>query len=179
MRMASALASVIANAKGQNEIQLRDLVAGTYVASFERMLRFWPDAASFEDFIAEHCDWSEHRLMTWSRWTYELEHPPRSIWLPFTGWFYQIPRKNSMIGKMFKRTDELNRVYQTAERLSVNNINIVGQVVPLITPEMFLLATIRTEGVELGSRLLEAGLRLDDLEVVACQPLQSPGSLQF
>src|SRR5438874_6452042 len=84
LRIAKTIAMVIAHAKQQAEIQLRDIVAGIYVANFERILRFWPEPATLEDFVAEHCDWSEHRLMTWDRWNYERQHPPRTISIPFT-----------------------------------------------------------------------------------------------
>jgi hypothetical protein len=44
----------------------------------------------------------------------------------------------------------------------------------LITPELFLFATIRTEGIELGERLRMAGLRLEALEEAATRQLVSP-----
>jgi len=81
------MAIVIAHAKQQKEVQLRDEVAGIYVANLERLLRLWPNASAFEDFIAEHCDWSEHRLITWERWNYETRHPPHTIFILFTSRF--------------------------------------------------------------------------------------------
>jgi hypothetical protein len=65
--MASVIASVITHAKQESEIQLGDVVAAIHVTCFERLLRFWPSAAAFEDFVTGHCDWSEHRLATWDR----------------------------------------------------------------------------------------------------------------
>jgi len=111
---------VIAHAKEQKEIQLQDLIAGIYVANFDCVLRFWPDAAAFEDFVAEHCDWSEHRLLTWDRWNYEMQHPPRTISIPFSTSFFQIRRKHTFTGKTFSRSDDLKRVYSTAEEISPN-----------------------------------------------------------
>jgi hypothetical protein len=54
-----------------------------------------------------------------------------------------------------------------------------GRVVPLITPELFLLATVQTEGVELGQRLKDAGIQVGALEAVASQQLESPEKLMF
>lgn len=179
LRMASTISMVIAHAKQQVKIELRDLIAGIYVANFERILRFWPDAAIFEDFVAEHCDWSEHRLMTWDRWNYELLHPPRTISIPFTSRFFSVRRKHTFSGKMFGFSDELKRVYSTAGRISPNKVTSFDQIVPLITPELFLLATVRTEGVELGQRLKDAGIHLRTLEEVASQQLESPEKLMF
>jgi len=170
---------VIAHAKQQKEIQLRDLIAGIYVANFERILRFWPDAATLEDFIAEHCDWSEHRLVTWDRWSYNLQHPPRTISLPFTTSFYQIRRKHTIAGLRFDHSEELKRVYTTAEELSPNTVTSFGRVVPLITPELFLFATVRTQDIELGSQLMGCGVDLEMMESVATKQLIKPEKLMF
>jgi hypothetical protein len=173
------ISMIIAHAKEQKDIQLRDLIAGIHVANFDRILRFWPDAATFEDFIAEHCDWSEHRLQTWDRWTYEIQHPPRTISIPFRPSFFQIHRKNSFFGVKFGHSDELKRVYSAAEELSPNKVTSFGRVVPFITPELFLFATVRTEGIELGSRLRECGIDLEMLEQVATKQLKEPEKLMF
>jgi hypothetical protein len=179
LRMASVISMVIAHAKQQKEIQLRDLIAGIYVANFERILRFWPDAATLEDFIAEHCDWSEHRLQTWDRWNYNSQHPPRTISIPFTSSFYQIRRKYTIAGLKFGQSEELKRVYSTAEELSPNKVTSFGHVVPMITPELFLLATVRTGGVDLGARLRGFGIDLGKLEQVATEELKQPEKLMF
>jgi hypothetical protein len=180
LRIATAISMVIAHAKQEKEIQLRDVIAGIYVANFERILRFWPDAATFEDFVAEHCDWSEHRLLTWDRWNYEMQHPPRTISIPFTARFFQLRRKHTFAGKMFGRSDDLKRAYSKAEELSPNKVtHPVGRIVPLITPELFLFATIRTESVQLGAQLRDSGLELTVLEQVALRQVKEPDKLMF
>lgn len=179
LRMAKTISMVIAHAKRRKEIQLRDLIAGIYVANFERLLRFWPDAAIFEDFVAEHCDWSEHRIMTWDRWNYESQHPPFTLSIPFTASFFQILRRHTITGRWFGFSDELKRVYSTAEQLSPNKVTSFGQVVSLITPELFLFATVRTNGIELGTRLKDSGIELGALEQSATQQLKEPDKLMF
>jgi hypothetical protein len=173
-RMALIISMVIAYAKQQTQIELRDMIAGIYVANFERILGFWTDAAAFEDFIAEHCDWSEPRMMTWSRWLFQMPRPPRINTFSFATRFLSVPRKGSLVRKHFTESDELKRVYSTAKSLSRNKFDSFGKVVPLITPELFLFATIRTEGIELGERLRMAGLRLEALEEAATRQLVSP-----
>ena len=132
-----------------------------------------------EDFVAEHCEWSEHRLSTWDRWNYELQHPPRTISIPFTAYFFQIPRKYTFIGKNFGLSDESKRVYSTAEELSRNKVTSLGRVVPLITPELFLFATVRTEGIKLATRLRDSGIELGALEQIAIQQLNDPAKMMF
>ena len=173
------IAIAIAHAKQQKEVQLRDQIAGIYVANFERMLRYWPDAPTFEDFIAEHCDWSEHRLMTWERWMYETRNPPRTIGIPFTSRFFIIRRKHTFSFKVFVQTEELKRVFSTAESLSPNKVTASGHLVPLITPELFLFAVMRTEGIPIGERLIESGIRRDELERAATRQFEFPQKLMF
>lgn len=179
MRNAALIGMVIAHTKQQSEVQLGDMIAGIYVANFERVLRFWPDAATFEDFVAEHCNWSENRLSTWDRWTYEQMRHPFSIGIPFTRWFFSFRSKRTFTGKMFAFSDELKQVYSTIEQLSPNKVTMFERVVPLITPELFLLATTRTEGVELGKRMIEAGLRLSELEQAALKVVEAPNKFMF
>ena len=80
---------------------------------------------------------------------------------------------------MFGLSDESKRVYLTAEGLSPNKVTSFGRVVPLITPELFLIATVRTEGVELGRRLSDSGIQLSALEEAAIRQLESPDKLMF
>jgi hypothetical protein len=181
MRMASVIASVIAHAKQQSEIQLGDRVAGIHVACFERLLPFWPSAAAFEDFVAEHCDWSEHRLTTWDRWTFEQMHPRRgTLRIPFTNWSVFLRNsKQRFFGKNFTQSEEVQKVYKTAEALTPNRVTTFGQVVPLITPELFLFAVARTPDAELGKQLATSGLDLDALRQVATAELVAPEKFMF
>ena len=178
-RIASSFATLIADTKQQREIQLADQIAGIYVANFDRVVKFWPDGASFEDFIAAHCDWSEDRFMTWQRKMYEFTHPPFTMSLPFTRWFVQIPRRYSSIGRTFTSSGDLKKVYALAEQLSPYRVNSFGNVVPMITPELFLLATSRADGIVLGERLRESGLLIDALQRAATRPLANPEQLIF
>jgi hypothetical protein len=118
-------------------------------------------------------------LQTWDRWTYELQHPPRSISIPFTSRFFQIRRKHTFAGKLFNLSGELKRASSTAEEMSPNRVTSFGRVVPLITPELFLVATFRTDGVELGSRLWESGIDLEKLEQAATKQLNQPEKMMF
>jgi hypothetical protein len=181
MRMASVIASVIAHAKQQTEIQLGDVIAGIHVTCFERLLPFWPSAAVFEDFVADYCDWSEHRLATWDRWTFEQLHPTRgTLRVPFTGWSVFLRNsKRRFFGKNFTQSKQLQKVYGTAEALTPNRVTTFGQVVPLVTPELFLFAVTRTPDVELGKQLAASGLHLDALEQLATAELASPEKLMF
>ena len=181
MRTAWVIATVIAHAKQETEIQLCDVIAGIHVTCFERLLPFWPSAAVFEDFVAEHCDWSEQRLATWDRWTFEQMHPKRgTLHIPFTNWSVFLRNgKRRFFGKRFKPSEDVQKVYATAETLTPNRVTTFGQIVPLITPELFLFAAARTPDVELGKQLAASGLDLAALEHVATAEQAAPEKLTF
>jgi hypothetical protein len=82
LRWARVFASLIAFCKRRDELLPSDLLAGIYVANLERVSRFWPNQDLFEDFVAEHCDWSEPRWVTWQRWQEETQKEARR-WRPF------------------------------------------------------------------------------------------------
>ena len=109
-----------------------------------------------------------------------MQHPPRTISIPFSTSFFQIPRKRTFTGKTFSRSDDLKRVYPTAEEISPNKVkHPVGVIVPLITPALFLVATVRTDGKELGTKLEDSGIERAALEQVAMRQLKEPEKLMF
>ena len=76
-------ATLVAFCKRRDELVPSDLLAGIYIANLERVSKFWPSPDLFEDFVAEHCDWSEPRWLTWQRWQQETENASRRWRLPF------------------------------------------------------------------------------------------------
>jgi uncharacterized protein (DUF433 family) len=66
-----------------------------------------------------------------------------------------------------------------AEALTPNRVTTFGQIVPLITPELFLFAVTRTTDVGLGQQLAASGLHVDALELVGTADLASPEKLMF
>ncbi len=179
LRWATFFATLVAFCKRRDELVPSDLLAGIYVANLERVSRFWPSIDLFEDFVAEHCDWSEPRWLTWQRWQEEAHKEDRR-WRPFG---LSISRRGKpskhLYGSMFKQSPDWKRLFEAGERLTPYRVSWRGKTLPLLTPEVMLLAFIRTEDIPLGKHLRESGLLLDKLEEAANRHIENPEKLMF
>ena len=178
LRWSKTFASLIAFCQGRDELFPPDLVAGTYVANFDRVVVLWPEPAVLEDFIAKKCKWSEPRWLTWQRWQYEFEHAPRNLKIPFTSTFITLRRQRRFVGKRFKNSTELKELFSRAEKISPHRADFQGRSLPLLTDEIMLLAAIRSE-VPIGRALVESGLDTGKLEECALRQVENPEGLRF
>jgi hypothetical protein len=140
LRWARCFATLVALCKGRDELVPSDLLAGIYVANLERVSGFWPHPELFDDFIAEHCDWSEPRWMTWQRWEHESRSAARRLRLPFRTSFLASRTKKRLFGSMFKRSPDWQRLFETGEKLTPYKVPWRGKILPLLSPEVMLLA---------------------------------------
>jgi hypothetical protein len=181
LRWATVFASLIAFCKGRDELIPSDLLAGIHVANWERVSGFWPHPELFDDFIAERCDWTEPRWMTWHRWEDGSRNEARRIRLPFDFKISFLPprTKKRFFGAAFQRSPDWQRIVETGEKLTPYKVPWRGQILPLLTPEVMLLAFIRTENVFLGKHLQGTGLLVDKLEEAAKRYIEKPEKLMF
>ena len=180
LRWATVFATLVAFCKRRNELIPSDLLAGIYIANLERVSKFWPNAELFEECVAEHCDWSEPRWLTWQRWHEETHKAARRWRLPF-GIHLARRRKplKHLYGSMFEQSPDCKRLFETGEKLTPYKVSWRGKILPLLTPEVMLLAFIRTEDIPLGKHLRETGLLLEKLEEAANRHVENPEKLMF
>ena len=180
LRWATSFAAVIAFSKRRDELVPSDLLAGIYVANWERVFEFWPQPQTFEDFVAQHCDWSEPRWMTWRRFQDEERRAvPESrfrLRLLFRG---RPLGKRRLSGSRFKQSSDWKLLFEAGEKLAPYTASCCGRVLPLLTPEIMLLAFARTEGIALHKPLQESGLMVDKLEEAALRHIDNPEKLMF
>ena len=180
LRWATTFAALIAFSKRRDELIPSDLLAGIYVANWERVCEFWPRPQTFEDFVAEYCDWSEPRWLTWQRWHDEGRKAiPESrfrLRLSFRG---RPLGKRRLFGLKFTQSSDWERLFATGEKLTPYTASHWDRILPLLTPEIMLLAFIRTEGISLRKPLQESGLMVDRLEEVALRHIDNPEKLMF
>jgi hypothetical protein len=179
LRWATVFASLIAFCKRRDELLLSDLLAGIYVANMERVSIFWPNPNLFEDFVAEHCDWSEPRWLTWQRWQEETNKESRR-WRPFG---LHISRGGKPFKdfyfSMFKQSPDWQRLFVTGEKLTPHKVAWQQTPLPLLTTEVMILAVIRTENLAIAKNLRETGLLVDKLEEAAYRHIENPEKLMF
>jgi hypothetical protein len=85
---------------------------------------------------------------------------------------------------MFKPSPEWKQLLGAGERLTPHKVVaqapwLKGRVLPLLTPEIMLLAFIRTDVSSLGKPLRESGLMIDKLEEAAMRSIENPEKLMF
>ncbi len=179
LRWATAFATLVAFCKTRDELVPSDLLAGIYVANWERVCGFWAHPELFDDFIAEHCDWSEPRWMTWHRWEDESRNAAGRFRFPCKISFLAPRSKRHFFGSVFQRSPDWQRLFETGEKLTPYKVPWRGKILPLLTPEVMLLAFIRTEDISLGKLLQETGLLVDKLEEAAKHHIDKPEKLMF
>jgi hypothetical protein len=182
LRWAGTFARLIAFTHGRDESRPSDLIAGVYVANFERVAGFWPRPDLLEDFVAEKCDWSEPRWLTWQRWEDEIRHATRHFYIPFTSSYLTIRTKWSkrrFVGHYFKGSHEWKKLFDLGERLTPYRADFHGRNLPLLTPEVMLLAVIRADDLPLGEALLESGVIVNKVEEAATRHIDNPETLRF
>ena len=180
LRWATVFAMLIAFCKRRDELVPSDLLAGIYIANLERVSKFWPNPNLFEDFVAENCDWSEPRWLTWRRWQEETDKAARRWRLLFG---IHVVR-HGKLSKHFDRarftwSPEWKLLFETGEKLTPIKVSWGGRILPLLTPEVMLLAFIRTENIPLGKHLEETGLLVGKLEEAANRHIENPEKLMF
>ena len=172
---ATIFATLIAFCKRRDELVAADLLAGIYIANLERVSKFWPNQDLFEDFVAEHCDWSEPRWLTWQRWQEETEKAARRWRLPFGIHVARVGKlAKHFYDARFRWSSDWKRLFETGEKLTPYKVPWRGKILPLLTPEVMLLAFIRTENIPLGKHLEETGLLVGRLEEAANRHIENP-----
>ena len=186
LRWATIFAALVAFSRRRDEMSPADLLAGIYVANLERVSKFWPDPVLLDDFIAEHCDWSEPRWATWQRWEDESRRASKAAWrwqLPFRVYLLRRGKPSRppkrFFGSNFTQSPDLRRLFETGEKLTPHKVTDRGKLLPLLTPEIMLLAFIRMENIPLGKHLRDTGLLADKLEESAMHHLEKPEKLMF
>jgi hypothetical protein len=180
LRWATVFASLIALCKMRDELLPADLLAGIYVANADRVSQFWQHPESFDDLVAEHCDWSEPRWLTFQRWQDETRHAARRFRFPFGISLVLLRKKNRhLFDSRFTQSAEWKRLFDTGERLTAYKVAWRNGILPLLTPEVMLLAFMRTDETPLGKSLQDSGLMVDRLEQAATRHINHPEKLMF
>ena len=78
---------------------------------------------------------------------------------------------------MFKESPDWTRLFKTGESLTPYKATWRDSTLPMLTPEIMLLAFIRTEDIPLGKLLEETGLMVGKLEEVAKRQIENPEEL--
>jgi hypothetical protein len=140
----------VAESRGSLTLDLRDLLAGLFIADLEKLSKFWHNWEDFESLVAAECEVREPRIFYWIRaynQAYGVEKGAPPKWALF---------KDQSI--------ELAKVWVTASQIADSRGGPTPGQRPFLAPEDFLLAIIRHQETALGQKLAASGLDVGRLE---------------
>src|SRR2546425_5121371 len=112
---------MLAHQQHAEVIELSHLLGGMYIASFEKLSRYWKDADQFEELVVSECRLEEARVFYWIR-AYE------GLWSR---------RRGSFVGQFKKRSPQVTRVYENALKLSKSRGDHRPVPLPALPPDSF------------------------------------------
>ncbi len=146
-------AFIAANQRRSDTVELRDLLAGFYIASaeFHGILSYWKDWPSFERLIVGECGRLGPRLLYWSQSLGQAQREGQ--------------RKIFHLSAQFKNASpDLKRVWQVAENYASRRGTDAGA--PTVIPEDVLLTLATLPEIPLSVKLLESGIDVERLQRV-------------
>lgn len=159
------LAMIFVFARSSSRLELRDLLAGLYVASLEvdRLTQYWPDWSKFETFVLRKCGVEGTRESNREKWEAQIRNAPVARRL-FGRFFYYRLSKNSYVWRRFWNSPDVEKIYRAACEVATS-ANAEAKVRrPILTPEHILLAIAQETEMPLTRALLETGVDRARLE---------------
>src|SRR5690242_11930608 len=170
---AHTLAAMMANSRSAQFIEISDLLAGLYIYEWDRLAEYWPEENrdDVEDVLRGLCKISPQRWNSWIQ-SYDAKRrngEGRRRWLD--------------LAKESKKKDDapapvpsagLQRVFSVAERIAPFHDKPDHGNVPILTSECILLCMAKYISSDVGKKLNETGLNIEQLERAVIDPKRSP-----
>jgi hypothetical protein len=139
-----------AQSRSSLTLDVRDLLAGLFIANLEKLSRYWRDWENFEELAATECGVCE------PRWFY---------WIQFYNETHGFEEDRDRKKGLFKdQSVDLARVWVTAGQIAdARGVPAPGSRA-ILAPEDFLLAIVRHQETVLGAKLAASGLDIERLE---------------
>lgn len=171
---ADSYAFMLAHDRGERVIHVADVLAGMYINSFEKIVKYWSDPEAVEIFIEEHCGINPQR---WDYWIMHFDqvygHAKKKFDRLRIGMRGLRRKPRSFVGVAFQQSPDLLAVYKIAEDMATSRSDRLGEKLPVVTLESFLLATAK-HAAPIGKHLVESGIDLAMLERDVRHPKRPP-----
>ncbi|HYL47663.1 MAG TPA: hypothetical protein VEU52_11590 [Candidatus Limnocylindrales bacterium] len=168
---AESLAHMLAMSRAAATVEPADFLAGLYIYDWERLSKYWEDRAAIESYLQKICRISPQR---WHHWIEFYDRERRGEEKREARKIFGAPRNAVDNGAPLAPSGELVAILRKAETIAPHRDTFEGREIPILTSECVLLAMTKTEGLEIGRRLLESGLDVDLLEQEARNPRHAP-----
>jgi hypothetical protein len=168
---AETLATMLAQSRAAQAIEVSDLLAGMYIYDWERLSKYWEDEVRIEEYLQQICRISPQR---WHHWIQFYDHQKNGAPQPGP-WKWLRPAKNvKTVNKDLAPSAELRAIFQRAEEIAPAHDLIEDRLIPILTCECLLLAMAQKTDSEIGHRLISSGIDITTLERVARNPKHAP-----
>lgn len=171
---AEILATMMASSRASRVVEVRDLLAGMYIQSWDRLCRYWEDQDQerVEELLAKVCRISPER---WNYWIQFYDRQRRSDErrlksLPLLRKLRKEPADESPP----QRSAEFASLLKQAEEISPFRDISSGRNIPILTSECVLLCIVRNRRSEISRKLAASGMNLPQLEKDALSSRRAP-----
>ena len=170
---AETFASMLANSRASQVIEVSDLLAGMYISNWERLSVYWAEEnrEEVEGFLRGICRISPERWHSWIEFYDDLRRKGerRQVWRPLAKL-----KKTSQAESPIRPSAALAAVLKQAEELAPSHDSVGEGNLPILTTECVLLCIVRSFGTEVSRKLTETGLDATRLELDALFPRRAP-----
>lgn len=154
---AHAFSLLLAHGEKAERVEVRHQLAGIYIASLEKVERYWDNWLNFEKLVSHHCGVVEPRWSYWMTWREQISSAKH---LSLGGVTIAPLTSSSLVGHRFKFSATLSAAYRTARELTRITSHRHGTNLPVITTETLLLAISEDEHETLSKELSRSGLNV-------------------
>jgi hypothetical protein len=170
---AETFASMLANSRASQVIEVSDLLAGMYVCNWERLSVYWEEEnrEEIESFLRGICRISPERWHSWIEFYDDLRRQGErwQIWRPLTK-LKKTPGSESAL----RPSAALAAVLKQAEEIAPSRDSVGEGNLPILTSECVLLCIVQSLGSEVSRKLAGTGLDAGRLERDVLFPRRSP-----
>jgi hypothetical protein len=168
---AETLATMLAQSRAAQAVEVADLLAGMYIYDWERLSKYWDDEVAIENYLQQICRISPQR---WHHWIQFYDQQRNDEPQPGP-WKWLRPSKNvQTVSKDLAPSAELRAILQRAEEIAPSHDLVEDRLIPILTCECVLLAMTQRTDSEIGHRLIASGIDVTTLERVARNPRHAP-----
>lgn len=162
--------AMLAHERNSESVEVADVLGGIYIASWERIQRYWPEGTSVEDLMLEQCGLDAPRWFYWIR-MYDHFYARRSdTFLPRLGRFWMRVSRGRRAGSNYvppgfrQISSELQTIYDSAARISGQPESSKFGGGPAVSPVQILLAVAEQSRLPIAEKLRQSGLDIGALK---------------
>jgi hypothetical protein len=171
---ATTFATMLANSRASQVIEVSDLLAGMYISNWDRLSMYWEeeDREEIESFLRGICRISPQRWHSWIEF-YDSLRRKGDRWQVWRS-LGKLKKSSSPRESALRPSAALAAVLKHAEEIAPSRDSVAERSIPILTCECVLHCIVRSFGSEISRKLAATGLDAGRLERDALFPRRAP-----